>query len=92
MRRMIWKVLGVIGLVCLILLTWIAADGMARNYGKDNSNLKTISPSGQVAYAPVNYSAYWQGCVNIAALWAGGILLGLVLKPCKPRALQPPPA
>jgi len=92
MKLMIWKVLVVIGLVCLILLTWIAADGMAKNYVRNNPDLRTVSPSGQVTYAPVNYSAYWQGCINIAALWAGGILLALVLKPCKPRAPQPPSA
>ena len=88
MKLMIWKVLVVIGLVCLVLLTCAVADGMAKQYKKDNVMLEP-SP---IVFGPVNHSAYWQGSINVAALWAGGILLGLVLKPCKPRALQPPSA
>ncbi len=84
---MIWKLLVVIGLVCLVLLTCAAADGMAKQYKKDNDVV--VGPG---VFGPVNHSAYWQGSITIAALWAGGILLGLVLKPRKPRALQPPSA
>ncbi|MBN2581543.1 MAG: hypothetical protein JXL80_00635 [Planctomycetes bacterium] len=82
MKLIIWKVLVVLGLALLVILTAATTEEMVKQYKKDNAEARQFcSGSPGVVYAPVNYTAMWRGCINTAALWAGGILVGVVLKP-----------